>query len=56
MPCYAIEGVAEDPLKGNDRFDEDALLHRRMEAIETKDHGRLLARCVGDPQDPLSIA
>lgn len=38
-----------------DTFDQDELLNRRIEVIETKDHGSIFARIMGDPAEPLIL-
>ena len=37
-----------DPM-GGDKYDENEAMNRRVETIETRQHGQIFARCVGDP-------
>ena len=47
-------GKETDPMEG-DVFDPDESLNRRIEIVETKDHGSVFVRVMGDPTDPLIL-
>ena len=44
LPLATVEGRVLDPAIGEDRYDTDPGLSRRVEVIETKEYGRLAAR------------
>ena len=48
-------GELEEMLEFEDNLDDDLLLNRRVEVIETHRYGKLYARCVGEPSDPLVL-
>ena len=48
-------GELEEMLEFEDNLDDDLELNRRVEVIETHRYGKLYARCVGEPSDPLVL-
>mgnify|MGYP002631608476 CR=1 FL=1 len=48
------QGLLGDPM-ADDEYDDDDELCRRTEFIETRDHGAIHARCLGDSEAPLIL-
>ena len=53
-PLHSRRQARGDPML-NDEYDDNDDLMRRTEHIETRDHGTLHARCVGDAEAPLLL-